>query len=140
MTVYMISGHIDLTDVEFHEHYKPKIDEALKDEDSTFVTGSAPGADYKSLHYLWECGVSRYRVTVYFKGTYDNPFNFQTRGPFKNHTKRDEALTANSDKDIAYIRPAESQKKMIEAQGKVYDPKFISGTMKNLERRFRKDF
>lgn len=58
MTTYFISGHLDLTDAEFQEHYVPRIDAALAEE-SAFVVGDARGCDRMAQLYLREACDSR---------------------------------------------------------------------------------
>ncbi len=44
-------------------------------------------------------------------------------------------MTINSTHDIAWIRPEEETRRLVEAEGKKYSPGRISGTEKNLLRR-----
>lgn len=141
--IYFVSGHVNLTKEEFEEHYIPVLDEIIK-EDSTFVMGDADGADVMTQLYLNSKGVSKDRVTVYYRKprnnqtisqTPQNPCGFPTRGPFNSHPEKDAEMTRVSDKDIAWVRDACMNKKMIENEGKIYDPSFISGTEANILRR-----
>ena len=52
MTIYFVSGHLDVTPEEFNEFYKSQIDRALEDTGSSFVVGDARGADYLAMQYL----------------------------------------------------------------------------------------
>lgn len=124
MTIYFISGHLDLAPKEFREHYKPLIDEALLELESTFVVGDARGADTLAQQYLMFRlrGCSRSSVTVYHmfgRPRYHVDPKAITLGGFKSDKERDEAMTVDSDKDIAWVRPGRE----------------TSGTAQNLKRR-----
>lgn len=99
--IYFISGHLDLTDQEFLDHYKVKIDQAL-DENGSFVVGDARGADSIAQKYL---SVKTNKVTVYhmFESPRNN-FGFPTRGGFNSDSLRDKQMTLDSDIDICWIR------------------------------------
>lgn len=135
MDTYFISGHLDIEPLEFLDHYAVAIDEAIK-QNASFVVGDAPGADLGAQEYL-SPRVSANRVTVYH--LFDTPRNnyghFPTRGGFKNDTQRDEAMTKNSMKDIAWFRSPNTARRKLEEQGKKYDPKRKSGTERNIIRR-----
>jgi len=125
---YFISGHLELSEQEFDEHYKSKIDKALA-EKASFVVGDAPGTDLMAQKYL--LGKTD-DVTVYhMRKTPRNDMGFFLRGKFKNDTDKDTAMTNASDKDIAWVRSEEEQKKLF---GDKYR-KRVSGTEKNLWRR-----
>lgn len=115
--VYFISGHLDLTDAEFEEHYVPQIEMALK-KDASFVVGDAQGADFKAQSYLF---TKTPRVTVYhmFTAPRFNAGCFFTKGGFPDDASRDAAMTKASTADIAWIRPGREK----------------SGTAKNVARR-----
>lgn len=139
MTRYFISGHIDLSQEEFDTFYKDKIIEAAKDDKSSFIMGSAPGADYMAqellLNIFKDTPENINRITVVHRG--DSPEKIadnriQTIGGFKSHDQKDAFMTHNSDIDIAYVRSAEESKKLY---GEKYNPTRISGTQKNLNRR-----
>ena len=115
-TIYFISGHLDIIWIEFLEHYKPFIDKALE-ENAGFVIGDARGIDFITQYYL--TGKTE-NVTVYHM--FDSPRNsigFKTKGGFKTDKERDEAMTADSTADIAWVRPGREK----------------CGTAKNLKRR-----
>ena len=62
MTIYFISGHLDLTPTKWREHYQTKIDRILEVEpDARFVMGEAKGVDQMSISYLWEQFKSSYQ-------------------------------------------------------------------------------
>lgn len=112
-----ISGHLDLTDEEFNKHYEPSILKGMR-VGWTFIVGDAKGADALAQQLLRNYG----KVIVYHM--FDSPRNnagHRTKGGFKSDKERDEAMTAASDIDIAWVRPGREK----------------SGTAKNLARRKR---
>ena len=131
--VVFVSGHLDLTQDEFQQHYAPKLHEAAE-AGCAFVVGDAPGCDM--MTQLWLLGYSKIVqfqrhqslmpgfVTVYHM--LERPRNYaglgHLRGGFSNDEDRDAAMTAASDTDIAWVRPTGSKK-------------HSSGTAKNLRRR-----
>ena len=128
MKTAYISGHLDLTAEEWNEHYKTRVLDAL-DWGHSIVVGDARGCDlmaqifikeaYKILHLPLQ--EYKPRVTIYHMFNYarNNVGNFGTQGGFKSDKERDEAMTADSDYDIAWIRPGREK----------------SGTAKNIKRR-----
>lgn len=125
---YFISGHLELSEQEFADHYKSKIDKALA-ENAGFVVGDAPGTDLMAQQYL--LGKTE-NVTVYhIRKAPRNDLGFFLRGRFKTDRDKDTAMTNESDKDIAWVRSEEEQKKLY---GDKYR-KRVSGTAKNLWRR-----
>lgn len=121
--VYYISGHLDLTEEEFDEHYAPEIDRVIKQNNgyAHFVVGDARGADTMAQRYLHDVHATA-RVVVFHM--FDKPRNcvspdFATRGGYKTDCERDEAMTEVSEDDIAWVRPGREK----------------SGTAKNLQRR-----
>ena len=116
MKTYFISGHLDLTEEEFELHYRPRIDQAIE-AGCSFVVGDARGADAMALDYLF--GKTE-NVTVFhmFVEPRNNP-GFDTHGGFECDMERDEALTASSNEDIAWVKPGRQE----------------SGTAKNVLRR-----
>jgi hypothetical protein len=116
---YFVSGHLDLTREEFDAHYVPALVETLqRDALATFVVGDARGADLMAQEWLFQAGVP---VTVYHMLTSprNNPHGFQTCGGFETDDDRDHAMTAASDRDIAWVRPGRER----------------SGTRRNIVRR-----
>lgn len=117
MSTYFISGHLDLTDEEFITFYVPKLTSAITEPGVRFVVGDACGADI--MAQVWLKGRAS-DVTVYHM--MDTPrYNrgFPTKGGYITDRERDEALTLDSDDDIAWVRPGREK----------------SGTAKNLKRR-----
>lgn len=119
MTVAHISGHLDVTQEEFREHYEPRINEAIA-AGHNFVVGDARGADYMAQVYL-SVNCDKNKVVVYHMFTKPLHYygGFATQGGYTNHTQRDAAMTAASDYDIAWVRPGKEN----------------SGTARNLKRR-----
>lgn len=115
--VYFISGHLDLTEQEFEEHYVPMILDALNNY-GRFVVGDARGADTMAQRYLMQ-----YTGDVVVYHMFDMPRNnegqYLTQGGFTSDDARDEAMTKASEHDIAWVRPGREK----------------SGTQKNLDRR-----
>lgn len=123
-----ISGHLDLTEQEFLDHYLPSIRNAIENGDE-FIVGDARGADTKAQEYLNELfkmysgTIQNYTapVTVYhmFAAPRNNVGSFLTKGGYTSDEDRDGAMTYASNYDIAWVRPGREK----------------SGTAKNLERR-----
>lgn len=124
-----ISGHLDLTEKEFKEHYIPRINSALR-HGYDFVVGDAKGCDFMAQKYLKPLLETRSRVdgssfyhgiTVYHM--FDKPRNcikgFRTKGGFTSDEDRDSEMTTVSELDIAWVRKGRE----------------TSGTAKNIERR-----
>ncbi len=130
MITYFISGHIDLENVEFEEHYRQKIDNALSNGDS-FVVGDARGADSMAQQYLNQ-KTEKVKVYHLYKQPLHNYGNFSTCGGFQNHSKKDAAMTDASSADIAWVRSPQTVRKRL---GDKYDPERKSGTEKNILRR-----
>lgn len=117
MTTYFVSGHLDITDVEFMAFYLPKLIAATTEPDAKFVVGDAAGTDHMAQQWLHSRTKS---VTVYHM--FHTPrYNagFPTKGGSTTDRERDEAMTRDSDVDIAWVRPGREK----------------SGTAKNLARR-----
>jgi hypothetical protein len=137
MITHFISGHLDLSEREFREHYSSRVYDAIANGDS-FIVGDARGADSFAQHILAKCMVEDStlydRVVVYHM--FENPRNnfgrFKTKGGFQTDDERDCQMTADSTHDILWIRSPEEQKKKI---GKKYNPSYINGTTKNMMRR-----
>jgi hypothetical protein len=114
--IYFISGHLSLTQDEFDIHYKPFIVEALC-HNSSFVVGDAKGADTLAQTYLF--GKTDKVVVYHMFGSPRYNAGFPTEGGFQSDEERDNAMTDNSDSDIAWVRKGREK----------------SGTQKNLDRR-----
>jgi hypothetical protein len=116
--IYFISGHLDVSIQEFMDHYLIPIQRGQVLGDS-FVVGDARGLDLLAQEFLRGSN----KVTVYhmFESPRNNYGGYATVGGFKSDSERDEAMTAVSDEDIAWVRPGREK----------------SGTAKNLARRLR---
>jgi len=125
-----VSGHMDLTEVEFEEHYKQRI-YAAASKGSHFVVGDAPGCDEMAQKYIHSLTP---RLTIYHMLESPRRTVFDIRrvhrqdvhcGGFATDAERDAAMTVASDDDIAWVRPGKRRRS--------------SGTAKNLERRVKRD-
>lgn len=134
---YFISGHRNITQEDFEKYYAKilnKIESEYKKSTKTFnfiyeephyVIGDYEGVDTMAQDYLaYNLNVDPNRVTIYHMGDY--PMNcandkFLRIGGFATDDARDEAMTMNSDEDIAYV----------------YSEKVWSGTAQNILRRFK---
>ena len=121
---YFISGHRNISDVEFEFNYHPLINLALyENKNARFVVGDCDGADIKAQNYLLDIlSVDPSIVTVYHM--FDSPRNVnpkvkKLKGGFNSDEERDAAMTMASSKDIALVR----------------DVKQNSGTAQNILRR-----
>lgn len=116
---YFVSGHLDLTQDEFDEHYVPMLQSAYR-SGAHFVIGDARGTDTRAQTYL-AARIDPSRVRVFHMLT--EPRNiadgFETVGGFESDVERDRAMTRASDEDIAWVRPGREK----------------SGTARNLARR-----
>lgn len=123
MTTAMISGHLNLSEEEFEEHYAPRIHDAIA-KGHNFVVGDAWGADTMAQFYLFQMVNAGHLATSQVKvyHAYKQPRNnlgFEAVGNFQSQTAKDKAMTLASDYDIAWIREGREQ----------------SGTARNIERR-----
>jgi len=119
---YHVSGHLDLTEAEFIEHYVPKLEAAIADPHALFVVGDARGADDMAQQWLrGHLGrEAQDRVVVFHMLDEPRHHNdFDHVGGFKSDDERDAAMTGASSVDIAWVRPGRER----------------SGTAKNLARR-----
>jgi len=119
--VYFISGHRNITDEEFAEHYIPKIDQGIK-EGAIFVVGDYYGADQKAQDYLKKKSYDEMKVRVHhmLKKPRYCVWSFKLGG-FRSDEERDSAMTLASTHDIAWVRPGKGD----------------SGTAQNIARRVR---
>jgi ADP-ribose pyrophosphatase YjhB (NUDIX family) len=114
---FFISGHGDLTEEEFDEHYVKAIDGALVNDRASFVVGDFRGADTMAQDYLKR---KTDRVTVFHmfeEPRYNAGFPSFGRN-YRSDSERDRAMTKMSDEDIAWVRPGKER----------------SGTARNLSR------
>ncbi|KAF9045382.1 hypothetical protein BJ165DRAFT_1404576 [Panaeolus papilionaceus] len=141
--VAFISGHVEVGDDYFKEHYVAKIQTAVS-EGHYFVIGPAPGIDTIALHFLVnEAQVDPSRITVYFaefqKKALDqlqtnlimDGYTINTKIEGITTAQRDEAMTRDSDYDILRFMTEDEQRALY---GHRYYPR-ISNTEKNYRRR-----
>lgn len=114
--VNYVSGHLDVTPNEFDVHYCPAIDAALA-RGEAFVVGDARGTDTMTQNHL--LGKTTAVVVYHMFTSPRNNAGFQTVGGFESDAARDARMTADSDQDIAWVRPGREK----------------SGTQRNLDRR-----
>lgn len=121
---WFISGHRDITDLEFEKYYQTAINNVVDNyPDVKFVIGDYQGADIMAQNYLVDVlQFDTNRITVYHM--FDKPRNINpkitnTVGGFKTDEERDAAMTENSFDDIAFVR----------------DYTKLSGTAQNILRR-----
>ena len=135
--VYFISGHRNLTQEDFDMYYGEKLAQIenkfqfltrLKEEDICtpyYIMGDYEGCDIMAQKFLIETlKVDSKRIKVYHMG--DKPMNLFSNdvmlvGGFTTDNERDEAMTFDSDQDIAFI----------------YDETKWSGTGQNILRRYK---
>ncbi len=120
--VVFISGHRNITQEEFTEHYTDAIVDAVLDGCS-FVVGDCLGCDFRAQQLLIQSGCED--VTVYHMG--DTPTfyvdDLDTKGDFVSHIDRDWAMSLVSDRDLCWIRKGKER----------------SGTAQNVQRRKLKE-
>lgn len=103
-----IFGHLDLTQKEFDEHYRPFLDEHVDDPNYYFVFGDSVGCDVLTQYYMFnKIGTKSKRVTVFH--SWDEPMhnlgNWKTIAGFTRSDDRDSCMQANSNVDLAWVRP-----------------------------------
>lgn len=118
MTAF-ISGHRDLNEWEFEEHYVPAIKEAMARGDDILVCDYW-GADQMAQEYLYNHEYDKVNVLHMLTSPRVNVGEFPTIGGFKTDDERDTYGTYHSDYDIAWSR------------------KVGSGTWQNIQRRTAK--
>lgn len=110
---YFISGHRDLTQEEFNEHYAPVLEKVLKEDwGCHFVLGDWEGCDKMALEFILSQEdyynsieifyVNKVRIRPFGKHIY----NFKDLYVCSRSTYDDcdEAMTKFSDFDIAWVR------------------------------------
>lgn len=99
-----ITGHLDLTQEEFDDYYKPIIQKYIDAGGWAFVVGDARGADTMAQVFLKEKNV--HKVTVFHM--FESPRNncgFNCIGGFKSDYERDKAMQDSSIDTIGWVRP-----------------------------------
>lgn len=108
LKTYFVSGHRDINENEFLK-YKSTFKEILDETpDALFIIGDYHGADIMAQNCLIdEFNVNPSNITVYHmldKPNNINPNITNLIGGFQTDEERDAAMTANSFKDIAFVR------------------------------------
>lgn len=120
---YFISGHRDLSEVEFEYNYIPIIQEILdNNSNAKFIVGDCEGCDIFAQNYLVKTINDIANITVYCVGETPrniNPNIIYIKNGFVDDREKDIAMTNASFQDIALVR----------------DPKIWSGTGENILRR-----
>lgn len=118
--VVHVSGHVDIDEIEFLEHYIPELEESFFSGDS-FVVGDCAGVDSMAQKFLF--GLGGADVTVYCVGDEPkvNVGDWPVIGGFTTPNECDAAMTEASDYDIAWVRKGKEK----------------SHTAKNLRRRWK---
>ena len=125
MNTIFISGHRNITDLEFEMYKTAIVDEITVNPDVKFVIGDYYGVDIMAQNFLIDIlGVDPERITVYHM--FESPRNANPKinnfkGGFTTDSERDAAMTNASYKDIAFVR----------------DNTVMSGTAENILRRFK---
>lgn len=139
MTAF-ISGHTDLSEEEFIQHYIPQLDSAIENK-CQFVVGNARGADQLALNYLREKKVDPSVITLYCHPTPEKNkfihFGIRIVDGFPSYNQRDIAMTRASTYDIAWVRKETPEESKIR-YGADFNPKRISATQANVNRRQKK--
>ena len=114
-----VSGHLDLTEEEFQDHYVPLLTQYC-DLGYHFVVGDARGADTLAQKFL-AANCHRPHVNVFHMFTEPRNLHgeFLSTGGYTSDNERDTAMTLGSDLDLAWVRPGREK----------------SGTAKNIARR-----
>ena len=111
--VYFISGHRDLTDKEFAEHYIPMLNKIMEDDlFADFVVGDFEGCDKMALEYILSQPTYNF-VSIYYtkelktRPLGEHPENFEKVFTYEmpSYDACDAAMTNNSDFDVTWIRP-----------------------------------
>mgnify|MGYP000970399479 CR=1 FL=1 len=116
--IAFVSGHRDVSDDEFEAHYKPLLDNAVKNN-HLIVVGDYQGVDYLAQRYLKDINYSNVIVYHMFVKPRYYVEGYATRGGYQGDEERDSAMTIASTYDIAWVRPGKEK----------------SGTAINLKRR-----
>lgn len=116
--IYFISGHRNITEEEFIQHYEPVLWDKINEPEVSFVVGDCRGVDDRAQRYLKAMGVRD--VTVYHM--FEEPMHnsgFNLKGGFNSDVERDYNMTLDSDEDICWVRKGSER----------------SGTQQNIDRR-----
>ena len=99
----LISGHLTTTQEEFDQYYKPQIDQKVK-QGCDLVIGGAQFTDRMAQDYIATTYPKVY-LHVYDKGGQNNTHynHIHHINGFESYSKRDAAMTAITNYDIAYL-------------------------------------
>ena len=119
--IYFVSGHRDLTQEEFNEHYIPLIDKVLREDIwADFVVGDWEGCDTMFIEYM----SSEFHTATILIYCVEHPriksTLYVSYCTCDNYDYCDATMTRHSDFDIAWIRPGRED----------------SHTAKNIKRRY----
>jgi hypothetical protein len=91
----MVSGHIDISLMDFATYYIPVID-LTTSRDGRFILGDAQGTDMLTLNYLLQHGgpVIKHRITIYPSRPY-NVAKFEDKGITTNTDPPEDNAVAN---------------------------------------------
>jgi hypothetical protein len=112
--IYFISGHRDLTEVEFNTHYVPILNKVLEDDPyARFVVGDWEGCDLMAILHLIKIHANPPIITIYCveepqQEILRNLVKSYTRIRYKSCISYDECdalMTEESHFDITWIRP-----------------------------------
>lgn len=131
MSIFFISGHLDLTHDEFIKYYKKPIDNEIKNS-SHFIIGDARGADTMAQTYIHGKGYTDVCIFHIGEKPRNNVGNFNTTGGFESDKDRDKACTMCSEFDIAYCRSKSIMQQTLKDK---YKEGYKNGTYLNIERR-----
>ena len=105
---YFVSGHRDLTKEEFVKHYIPLIQKVIKeDPQAAFLVGDWEGCDSMFVRYM-EAFYFKVPIAIFYVDILrikEGKFNIYDFCECTNYDECDASMTANSDFDIAWIRP-----------------------------------
>ena len=107
--IYFVSGHRNLTEKEFFDHYVPKIEKVMReDKSASFVVGDWEGCDSMFLNFIRHTYFIQPRIHVYYVNTPRVDLEELDNVNLYNKSTYDEcdaSMTRDSDFDIAWIRP-----------------------------------
>ncbi len=129
--ICFISGHLDLSEQEFSEHYAQPVLEAIQ-KGAEFVIGDCRGCDTIAQQFLHDQHVTNVTIYHMFDQPRNNRGHWKTIGGFRFDAERDAGMTRASNCDILWVRSREEQQYRL---GSKFNPKRISGTEQNRLRR-----
>ena len=107
--IYFVSGHRNLTEKEFFDHYVPKIEKIMReDKFVSFVVGDWEGCDSMFLNFIKHTYFIQPRIHIYYANTPRVDLEGLDNISLYNKSTYDEcdaSMTKDSNFDIAWIRP-----------------------------------